>query len=205
MAPIDFNNYGARRMNHDVMIRGAFSNQQLKNFMVPGVEGGVTVHQPDGERTSIYDAAMRYKAEQVPLVIIAGEEYGTGSARDWAAKASCLLGVRAVIASSFERIHRSNLVGMGVLPCQFGAGMNAASLRLDGTETFDVVGLDDHVTTGQILTLVIRRAGGAVENIPLTLRLDTAMELDYVRQGGIMPYVLNELTKDAPAPPHKLE
>ncbi len=199
VAQLDFNNYGARRMNHDVMVRGAFSNLQLKNFMVPGVEGGVTVHQPDGERTSIYDAAMRYKSERVPLIVIAGEEYGTGSARDWAAKAPRLLGVRAVIAASFERIHRSNLVGMGVLPCQFAAGMNATTYQLDGSETFDLVGLDEHVMPGQTLTLVVHRASGDMEGITLTLRLDTQMEADYVRQGGIMPYVLKELTKDASA------
>jgi aconitate hydratase len=195
----DFNNYGARRMNHEVMIRGAFSNLQLKNFMVGGVEGGVTLHQPGGERLSIYDAAVRYRSEQVPLVVIAGEEYGTGSARDWAAKASRLLGVRAVIACSFERIHRSNLVGMGVLPCQFAPGMNAAKYVLDGSETFDLVGLDDHVKPGQALTLLARRTGGDVAEIPLTLRLDTSMEVDYVRRGGIMPYVLNELTRNTPA------
>lgn len=199
VAPLDFNNYGARRMNHDVMIRGAFSNAQLRNQMVPGIEGGVTVHQPDGTRMSIYDAAVLYKAEQVPLVIIAGEEYGTGSARDWAAKATCLLGVRAVIASSFERIHRSNLVGMGVLPCQFGAGVNAATYGLDGSEVFEIEGLDDRVAPGQTLTLVVRRDDGRVESIPVTLRLDTQTEVDYVRHGGIMPYVLDELTKDAPA------
>jgi len=199
VAPLDFNNYGARRMNHDVMIRGAFSNVQLKNQMVPGTEGGVTLHQPDGTRMSIYDAAMRYRSEQVPLIIIAGEEYGTGSARDWAAKATRLLGVRAVVASSFERIHRSNLVGMGVLPCQFAAGMNAATYRLDGSALFDIDGLDDGVAPGQTLTLVVRRSNGTSDRIPLTLRLDTRMEIDYVRHGGIMPYVLSELTNDKPA------
>jgi aconitate hydratase len=199
VAQSDFNNYGARRMNHEVMIRGAFSNSQLKNFMVDGVEGGVTLHQPDGERLSIYDAAMLYRTERVPLIVIAGEEYGTGSARDWAAKASRLLGVRAVIAGSFERIHRSNLVGMGVLPCQFASGMNAAKYALDGSEMFDLVGLDENVKPGQALTLVVRRVSGDVEEIPLTLRLDTQMEVDYVRRGGIMPYVLNELTKGTPA------
>ena len=186
-------------MNHEVMIRGAFSNPQLKNFMVPNVEGGVTAHQPDAARLSIYDAAMRYKSENVPLIVIAGEEYGTGSARDWAAKATRLLGVRAVLASSFERIHRSNLVGMGVLPCQFEPGMNAAAYGLDGTEAFDLVGLDETIKPGAVVTLVVRRKNGEVEKIPLTLRLDTQMEVDYVRRGGIMPYVLNELTKGTPA------
>jgi len=196
--PSDFNNYGARRMNHEVMIRGAFSNLQLKNFMVPGVEGGVTTHQPDGKQTSIFDAAMLYQAERVPLIVIAGEEYGTGSARDWAAKAPRLLGVRAVVAGSFERIHRSNLVGMGVLPCQFKAGTNAATYGLDGTESFDLAGLDDQVKPGATVTLVVHRKTGETVEVPLTLRLDTPMEVDYVRHGGIMSYVLGELTKAAP-------
>jgi aconitate hydratase len=197
--PSDFNNYGARRMNHEVMIRGAFSNAQLKNFMVPDVEGGVTVHQPEGSQLSIYDAAMRYISEGVPLVVIAGEEYGTGSARDWAAKAVRLLGVRAVIASSFERIHRSNLVGMGVLPCQFMPGKSAATYALDGSEVFGLVGLDDNIKPGARVTLVVRRATGGIDEIPLTLRLDTQMEADYVRHGGLMPYILGELTKGVPA------
>ena len=137
----DFNSYGARRGNHEVMVRGTFANVRIKNLMVPGVEGGVTIHHPDGERMSIYDAAMRYQSEGVPLVIIAGQEYGTGSSRDWAAKGTRLLGVKAVIAQSFERIHRSNLVGMGVLPCQFKDDTSAASLRLDGSERFDLLGL----------------------------------------------------------------
>jgi aconitate hydratase len=199
VAPGDFNNYGARRMNHEVMIRGGFSNLQLKNFMVGGVEGGVTVHQPEGERLSIYDAAMRYRSEGVPLIVIAGEEYGTGSARDWAAKVSRLLGVRAVVAASFERIHRSNLVGMGVLPCQFASGMNAATYGLDGSELFDLAGLDDDTGPGQAVTLRVRRTSGQVVEIPLTLRLDTHMEIDYVSRGGIMPYVLSELTTGTPA------
>ena len=199
VAQLDFNNYGARRMNHEVMIRGAFSNLQLRNFMVPGVEGGVTLHQPDGKQMSIFEAAMLYKSEHIPLIVIAGEEYGTGSARDWAAKAPRLLGVRAVITSSFERIHRSNLVGMGVLPCQFTAGANAATYKLDGSELFDLTGLDEHIKPGQALTLVVHRTSGKIEKIPLTLRLDTQMEVDYVRQGGIMPYMLNELTKNMPA------
>ena len=199
VAQPDFNNYGARRMNHEVMIRGAFSNAQLKNFMVPGVEGGVTMHQPEASQLSIYDAAMRYISEGVPLIVIAGEEYGTGSARDWAAKAPRLLGVRAVIASSFERIHRSNLVGMGVLPCQFLSGKSAATYALDGSELFDLVGLNEDIKPGARVTLVVHRANGDVEGIPLTLRLDTQIEADYVRHGGIMPYVLGELTKGMPA------
>ena len=197
VAPADFNNYGARRMNHEVMMRGTFANVRLKNLMVPGIEGGITVHQPSGERMSIYDAAMRYRSERVPLIVIAGEEYGTGSARDWAAKGARLLGVRAVVAGSFERIHRSNLVGMGVLPCQLPAGTTAASLGLDGSEAFDLVGLDDDAKPGQAVTLVVYRKDGRIDEIPVTLRLDTPAEVDYVRHGGIMPYVLSEITRGA--------
>ena len=197
VAPVDFNNYGARRMNHEVMMRGTFANVRLKNFMVPGVEGGVTVHQPSGERVSIYDAAIRYAAERVPLIIVAGEEYGTGSARDWAAKGVRLLGVRAVVASSFERIHRSNLVGMGVLPCQLPAGTTAATLKLDGSETFEITGLSDASKPGEALKLTVHRANGKTEQVAVTLRLDTPAEIDYVRHGGIMPYVLAEITKGA--------
>jgi aconitate hydratase len=197
--PIDFNNFGARRMNHEVMVRGGFSNVRLKNLMLPGTEGGVTAHQPDGEGMSIYDAAMRYKADSVPLIVFAGEEYGTGSARDWAAKATRLLGVRAVIAQSFERIHRSNLVGMGVLPCQFAPGENAASWGLTGEEEFDLTGLDG-ARPRQALTLIVRRKNGTIDRIPLTLRLDTPIEIEFARQGGIMPYVLSELAAEAPAP-----
>lgn len=195
VTPLDFNNYGARRMNHEVMIRGAFSNSQLKNLMVPGVEGGMTVHQPSGERVSIYAAAMRYSEENVPLVVIAGEEYGTGSARDWAAKATRLLGVRAVLARSFERIHRSNLVGLGVLPCQFPPDIDPAAYHLDGTEVFDIVGLPEVSRPRAQLLLRIKRLNGRVDSLPVILRLDTNTEIDYARQGGIMPYVLNELTR----------
>ena len=196
--PVDFNNYGARRMNHEVMVRGGFSNVRLKNLMLPEIEGGVTAHQPSGERMSIYDAAMRYKAEGVPLIVLAGEEYGTGSARDWAAKATRLLGVRAVIAQSFERIHRSNLVGMGVLPCQFAPGENAPSLKLTGEEEFDLIGLDN-ARPRQELTLVVYRKAGQVDRIPLVLRLDTPIEIEFARQGGIMPYVLSELATETRA------
>jgi aconitate hydratase len=189
----DFNSYGSRRGNHEVMLRGTFANVRIKNLMVPGVEGGVTVHQPDGERISIYDAAMKYQAEGVPLVVIAGQEYGTGSSRDWAAKGTKLLGVKAVIAQSFERIHRSNLVGMGVLPCQFKEGTNAASLGLDGTEMFDVIGLEDGVRPLKELRLVIHRASGKTEEIPVILRIDTPIEIDYYQHGGILPYVLRQL------------
>jgi aconitate hydratase len=197
VTPQDFNNYGARRMNHEVMMRGTFANVRLKNLMVPGVEGGVTVHQPSAQQTTIYDAAIRYAADRVPLVVIAGEEYGTGSARDWAAKGTRLLGVRAVVASSFERIHRSNLVGMGVLPCQLPAGVTAATLGLDGSETYDIVGLSDRVEPRQQVTLVITRTNGERQEVPLTLRLDTPAEVEYQRHGGIMPYVLSEITQSA--------
>src|SRR6185503_2087381 len=157
----DFNSYGSRRGNHEVMMRGTFANVRIKNLMVPGTEGGVTVHQPAGERMSIYDAAMKYQEEKVPLVVFAGQEYGTGSSRDWAAKGTRLLGVKVVVAQSFERIHRSNLVGMGVLPCQFKDGTNAASLNLDGTETFDVTGLEKvEVQPRQDVTLTLHRADG---------------------------------------------
>jgi aconitate hydratase len=189
----DFNSYGARRGNHEVMVRGTFANVRIRNLMVPGVEGGVTVHQPDGERTSIYDASMKYQEEGVPLVVIAGQEYGTGSSRDWAAKGTRLLGVKAVIAQSFERIHRSNLVGMGVLPCQFKEGINAASLGLDGTEQFDLVGLEAGVKPLQEITMVVHRANGSRDEVPVTLRIDTPIEIDYYQHGGILPFVLRQL------------
>ncbi len=189
----DFNNYGSRRMNHEIMVRGTFANIRLRNIMTPGIEGGVTVHQPSGEQMSIYDAAMRYATEateKTPLIVIAGEEYGTGSARDWAAKGTRLLGVRVVIANSFERIHRSNLVGMGVVPCQLPAGVTVATLGLNGTEQFDVLGLTDAAKPRQPVTLVIHHADGRSENVTLTVRLDTQAEIEYVKRGGILPYVL---------------
>jgi aconitate hydratase len=189
----DFNSYGARRGNHEVMVRGTFANVRIKNLMVPGVEGGVTMYHPGEERMSIYDAAMRYQSEGVPLVIVAGQEYGTGSSRDWAAKGTGLLGVRAVIAQSFERIHRSNLVGMGVLPCQFKEDTNAASLRLDGSERFDLIGIEGDLKPLQEITLVIHRKSGAVEEVPITLRIDTPIEIDYYHHGGILPFVLRQL------------
>jgi aconitate hydratase len=195
----DFNSYGSRRGNHQVMMRGTFANVRIKNLMVPGTEGGVTIyrsegHQPDGERMSIYDAAMKYQSEGKPLVVLAGQEYGTGSSRDWAAKGTRLLGVKAVVAQSFERIHRSNLVGMGVLPCQFKEGMNAASLNLDGTETFDITGLENvAVQPRQDVTLTIHRADGETEQVLLTLRIDTPIEIEYYLHGGILPYVLRQL------------
>ena len=189
----DFNSYGARRGNHEVMVRGTFANVRIKNLMVPGVEGGVTIHHPDEERMSIYDAAIRYQSEGVPLVIVAGQEYGTGSSRDWAAKGTRLLGVKAVIAQSFERIHRSNLVGMGVLPCQFKDDTNAASLRLDGSERFDLLGIEGGIKPLQEITLVIHRKSGAIEEVPIILRIDTPIEVDYYQHGGILPFVLRQL------------
>jgi aconitate hydratase len=193
VAARDFNSYGSRRGNHHVMMRGTFANVRIKNLMVPGVEGGVTVHRPSGERLAIYDAAMRYQDEGVPLIILAGQEYGTGSSRDWAAKGTSLLGVKAVIAQSFERIHRSNLVGMGVLPCQFKDGQSAETLGLDGSETFDLIGLEAGLTPRQELTLVIHRADCETQEVPVTLRIDTPIEVEYYLHGGILPYVLRQL------------
>src|SRR5262245_60208304 len=186
----DFNSYGSRRGNDRVMTRGTLANVRIKNLMVPGVEGGVTIHRPSGEQLPIYDAAMRYQAEGVPLVIFAGHEYGTGSSRDWAAKGTRLLGVRAVVAQSYERIHRSNLVGMGVLPLQFPDGVSAATLKLDGTETFDLLGLGGTLKPRQEIMLTVRRAVGAESRTPLRLRIDTPIEVDYYRHGGILPFVL---------------
>ncbi len=191
--PADFNSYGSRRGNDRVMTRGTFANVRIKNLMACGVEGGITIHQPSGEQMSIYDAAMKYRAEGVPLIVIAGQEYGTGSSRDWAAKGTLLLGVRAVVAQSFERIHRSNLVGMGVLPCQFKEGTSAASLKLEGTETFDLAGLEGEIEPQQEIILIILRKNGTVENVPVKLRIDTPIEIDYFRHGGILPYVLRQL------------
>lgn len=190
----DFNSYGSRRGNHQVMVRGTFANVRIKNLMAPGTEGGVTIHQPEGEQMSIYDASVHYQASGVPLVVFAGQEYGTGSSRDWAAKGTRLLGVRAVVAQSFERIHRSNLVGMGVLPLQFKEGTNAKTLKLDGTEVFDITGLESGtVRPRQDVTLNIRRANGDTEEVPLTLRIDTPIEIDYYQHGGILQFVLRQL------------
>jgi aconitate hydratase len=193
--PKDFNSYGSRRGNDRVMTRGTFANVRIKNLMLRGVEGGETIHQPSGKRTSIFDAAMEYQKEKVPLLVFAGEEYGTGSSRDWAAKGTRLLGVRAVVAKSYERIHRSNLVGMGILPCQFPEGVDARSLALDGTESFDLVGIAGGLRPAAGLTLVIRRASGAEEKVPVRARIDTAVEVDYYLHGGILPYVLRLLLK----------
>jgi len=189
----DFNSYGSRRGNDRIMTRGTFANVRIKNLMVPGVEGGVTKHQPEGTVMPIYDAAIKYQSSGVPLVIFAGQEYGTGSSRDWAAKGTRLLGVKAVVAQSFERIHRSNLCGMGVIPFQFPDGVNAASLKLDGTETFDFLDLDDNIKPMSDTTLVIHRADGTEEKVTLRCRIDTAIEVDYVKHGGILPFVLRQL------------
>ncbi len=191
--PEDFNSYGSRRGNDRIMTRGTFANVRIKNRMVPGVEGGVTRHQPSGEQMSIYDAALRYQKDGTPLVVFAGQEYGTGSSRDWAAKGTRLLGVRAVIAQGYERIHRSNLVGMGVLPLQFPEGSNAESLGLDGTETFDLAALGRDLKPRQMTTLAISRSDGRTEPVPLVVRIDTPIEVDYYRHGGILPYVLRQL------------
>ena len=191
--PVDFNSYGSRRGNDLVMTRGTFANVRIKNLMVPGVEGGVTVYYPDGEQMPIYDASVRYQENNVPLLVIAGHEYGTGSSRDWAAKGTLLLGVKAVIAQSFERIHRSNLVGMGVLPLQFGDGVSAQSLGLDGSEVYSIQGLSDEIKPRQKLPLKIERKEGGSETVEVILRIDTPIEVDYYRHGGILPYVLRGL------------
>ena len=192
VSKIDFNSYGARRGNHDVMMRGTFANVRIKNLMIPGSEGGITLHQPDGQQMSIYDAAMQYIADGVPTLVFGGEEYGTGSSRDWAAKGTQLLGVKAVIARSFERIHRSNLVGMGVLPLQFKDNASAQSLGLKGDEQFDLLGLDD-IRPQQNVTLAIHGNDGSRREIDLLSRIDTAIEVDYYMHGGILPFVLREL------------
>jgi aconitate hydratase len=204
----DFNSYGSRRGNDRVMTRGTFANVRIKNLMVPEVEGGVTKFHGAGHSAAraggalpiepgsvvpIYDAAMAYQMEGTPLMIFSGQEYGTGSSRDWAAKGTRLLGVRAVVAQSFERIHRSNLCGMGVIPLQFPEGVNAQTLNLVGSETFDLLGLSDALKPMSDVTLVIHRTHGAQEKVTLRSRIDTAIEVDYVRHGGILPYVLRQL------------
>ena len=187
----DFNSYGARRGNHEVMMRGTFANVRIKNLMIPGSEGGITLK--GDTQMPIYDAAMAYQADRKPLVILAGEEYGTGSSRDWAAKGTTLLGVKAVVAKSFERIHRANLAGMGVLPCQFKEGVDAATLKLDGSETFDIEGIESGIKPQQDVSLVIHRADGKTERVALTLRIDTPIEVEYYNKGGILPFVLEQL------------
>ncbi|MBL9166533.1 MAG: aconitate hydratase AcnA [Verrucomicrobiales bacterium] len=193
----DFNSYGSRRGNDRIMTRGTFANVRIKNLMLGGEEGGNTLLQPTGEKLSIYDAAMKYAEAKTPLVIVAGQEYGTGSSRDWAAKGTNLLGVKAVVAQSFERIHRSNLVGMGVLPLQFKEGTTAQTLKLDGTESYDVVGLNASLKPQQDLTLRITRKDGSVENVIVRCRIDTPIEIDYYQHGGILLYVLRQLAAKA--------
>jgi aconitate hydratase len=193
----DFNQYGARRGNHEVMMRGTFANIRLKNLLLPGTEGGITVHVPSGEQLSIYDAAMRYQADKTPLVIVAGKEYGSGSSRDWAAKGTMLLGVKAVIAESYERIHRSNLIGMGVLPLQFTAGQNAAALGLTGKESFDILGLDQG--RSRTVTVTATPASGAAIKFEARVRIDTPKEREYFQHGGILHYVLRQLAAQGKA------
>jgi len=189
--PKDFNSYGARRGNHEVMMRGTFANIRLRNQLAPGTEGGVTVHVPSGEQMSIFDAAMRYQQENTPLIVIAGKEYGTGSSRDWAAKGTMLLGAKAVIAESFERIHRSNLIGMGVLPLQFKEGQNAQSLGLTGKESYEIIGLNGGAA--KVVTVVATPAGGAPIKFEVRVRIDTPKEREYYQHGGILHYVLRQL------------
>ena len=191
--PAQFNSYGSRRGNHEVMMRGTFANIRIRNEMAPGTEGGVTVHQPSGEPMSIYDAAMKYAGEGTPLVIIGGKEYGNGSSRDWAAKGTRLLGVKAVIVESFERIHRSNLVGMGILPLQFKDGATRKTLGLEGTEIFDITGIKDGIEPRMDVACRITRADGSSEDIQLLCRIDTADEVEYYRHDGILQYVLRRL------------
>ncbi|OFA08630.1 aconitate hydratase [Janthinobacterium sp. HH107] len=195
----DFNSYGSRRGNHEIMMRGTFANVRIKNRMIPAkadgsaVEGGITIHQPSGEEMSIYDAAMKYVAEGTPTMVFGGEEYGTGSSRDWAAKGTQLLGVKAVITRSFERIHRSNLVGMGVLPLQFIGDDSVQTLGITGNETFDLKGLEGEIKPQQLATLVIHRADGSSQEVKVLLRIDTPIEVDYYKHGGILPFVLRQL------------
>jgi aconitate hydratase len=193
----DFNSYGSRRGNDRIMTRGTFANVRIKNLMLGGEEGGNTLFQPSGEKLSIFDAAMRYAEQRTPLIVLAGQEYGTGSSRDWAAKGTNLLGVKLVVAQSFERIHRSNLVGMGVLPLQFKEGTTAQTLQLDGTETYDVIGLTSALKPQQDVTLRITRRSGAVEEVVVRCRIDTPIEIDYYQHGGILPYVLRQIIAKA--------
>jgi aconitate hydratase len=187
----DFNSYGARRGNHEVMVRGTFANIRLKNLLLPGTEGGVTLHIPSGEQLSIYDASMRYQAERTPLVILSGKEYGAGSSRDWAAKGTALLGVKAVIAESYERIHRSNLIGMGVVPLQYREGETAASLGLTGKETFDIEGLG--LQRAKEVTVTATAPDSTKKSFQALVRIDTPKEQDYFIHGGILQYVLRQL------------
>jgi aconitate hydratase A / 2-methylisocitrate dehydratase len=194
VAKKDFNSYGSRRGDDRVMVRGTFANIRLKNLMVPGVEGGVTVHVPSGERMTIFDAAERYRQERIPLVVVAGKEYGSGSSRDWAAKGTLLLGVRAVLAESFERIHRSNLVGMGVLPLQFKPGQTAEALGLAGLERLTIAGLAGDLRPRQELAVQVERPDGR-DTFPAVARLDSPVEINYYRQGGILHTVLRKMLR----------
>ena len=191
--PKDFNQYGARRGNHEVMMRGTFANVRLKNQLAPGTEGGWTVHLPDQKPTFIYDAAMQYQQEGVPLIVIAGKKYGTNSSRDWAAKGPRLLGIKAAIAESYERIHRSNLIGMGILPLQFKAGENAQSLGLTGSEIYEITGISDGLKIGKELTVKAKDGNGKTREFKVVCRIDAPAELDYYRHGGILEYVLRQL------------
>jgi aconitate hydratase len=193
----DFNSYGTRRGNHEVMVRGTFANVRLRNQLAPGTEGGITRHLPEGTEMSIFEASLEYEKENTPLVIIAGSEYGTGSSRDWAAKGTKLLGARAVIVESFERIHRSNLVGMGVLPLQFLPGQNADGLGLDGTEVISISGLEvlNAGETPKTVTVSAQREDGSVIEFEARVRIDTPTEADYYRHGGVIPFVLRQLAK----------
>ena len=192
----EWNQYGARRGNHEVMMRGTFANIRIRNRLVAGVEGGITVHQPSGEQMSMFDAAMKYMDEGTPLIVLAGKEYGTGSSRDWAAKGPQFQGVKAVIAESYERIHRSNLVGMGVLPLQFLPGESAASLGLTGFETFDIVGLGDDLQPGQVYTIRATEADGSVKTFQARSRVDTPVEVEYYKNGGILQTVLRRMARN---------
>jgi aconitate hydratase len=192
----DFNQYGARRGNHEIMMRGTFANIRLKNLLVPGVEGGMTVHPSSADPLSIYDAAMKYKSDGTPLLILAGKEYGSGSSRDWAAKGPALLGVRAVLAESFERIHRSNLIGMGILPLQFAAGTTAQFLGLSGFETFDIAGIASDLAPAKTMSVTAHRADGTTFQFSAVCRIDTPNEVDYFRHEGILQYVLRSLLNE---------
>ncbi|MEP5698002.1 MAG: aconitate hydratase AcnA, partial [Sneathiella sp.] len=190
----DYNSYGSRRGNHEVMMRGTFANIRLRNELAPGTEGGLTRHMPGGKQQWIYDASMQYQKDGIPLVVFAGKEYGTGSSRDWAAKGTLLLGIKAVVAESFERIHRSNLVGMGILPLQFPEGVTRKTLNLDGSETVDITGIKDGITPRMTVPCTITRADGSSESLALLCRIDTEDEVDYYRHDGILQYVLRKLS-----------
>jgi aconitate hydratase len=193
--PVDFNSYGARRGNHEVMVRGTFANTRLRNALAGGKEGSWTRHLPGGEVVSVYDASVKYQADGVPLIVLAGKEYGSGSSRDWAAKGTYMLGIRAVLAQSYERIHRSNLIGMGILPLQFDAGTSWESLSLTGEETFDIAGIADNLAPGKRITVRATTPAGESRSFEVLARIDTVVELEYYRHGGILQYVLRGLLK----------